>query len=113
MAGTLSVCLPTKPVLSPYQYILTSLSGESYLRCVQPHVPPQHTQVINKNCPEGEEMEVGGVCRCKANSGSLEAESPESRGQGGPPNSDMDVPWIRERQMLSGSTYNMSKPGIL
>lgn len=49
-------------------------------------------------------MEAGGVCRCKQTKGSLKGESSESRGQEGPPNSDMDVPHIRERQMLSGST---------
>lgn len=35
------------------------------------------------------------------------------QGQGGHPNSDVDVPHIRERQMLLDSTQSMSKPGIL
>lgn len=78
----------------------------------QPHVP-QHTQLTNKHCPEGEERELGAVCRCKANPVKFESrkllQSQEDR-------EDLAAQmWTctrLERQMLSGSTWNTSKPGI-
>lgn len=79
----------------------------------QPHIPQQR-QPTNKHCPEGEEMELGAVCRCKANSVKSESRklllSQEDR-------EDLATQmWMctrLERQMLSGSTQNISKPGIL
>ena len=65
------VCPPlacTKPIpVRSYFFIRCNLP-QVCLHAVQPQVPPQQTQLINKHCPEGEEMEVGGVCRCRANS---------------------------------------------
>lgn len=79
----------------------------------QPHVP-QHTQLTNKQCPEGEEMEMGAVCRCKANPAKSESrkllQSQEDREDLA---AQMWTCTSLERQMLSGSTWNTSKPGIL
>lgn len=51
-------------------------------------------------------MELGGGFRCKAN-------SRKSESRKGPSTSNGDMPQMKVRKMLSGSTWNMSRPGIL
>lgn len=57
----LLACTKSTPVHS--YFVIKWKLPQVRLHAVQPHVPPQQAQLINKHCPEGEEMEVGSTVR--------------------------------------------------